>query len=129
MKVAYATTDGVHVDEHFGRAGTFALYEFTKEGFAKLAPLVFSEGRDEAVESTRGMGAPHELAVEDKVEKLSGCGIVYMTAIGGPSAARMSRKGMMPVKVPEGAVIEELAEGLMRTINTAAPPWLRKLLA
>jgi nitrogen fixation protein NifX len=128
MKVAFATTDGMHVDEHFGRAGKFSLYEFAKDGYVCLGLREFSEGRDKAVEATKGMGAAHDLAVEEKVEKLSDCRIIYLTAIGGPSAARLARKGIMPVKVAEGAVIEELAEGLMATILMSPPPWLRKLV-
>jgi len=30
MKVAFATTDGINVDEHFGRAGLFAVYELNE---------------------------------------------------------------------------------------------------
>ncbi|MGA2192103.1 MAG: NifB/NifX family molybdenum-iron cluster-binding protein [Nitrospirota bacterium] len=128
MKVAFATTDGVHVDEHFGRAGKFSMYEFGRDGYVRLESRVFGEGRDKTVESTKGLGAAHDLAVEDKVEKLSDCKIIYLTAIGGPSAARLARKGIMPVKAAEGAVIEELAEGLMTTIRKSPPPWLRKLV-
>jgi nitrogen fixation protein NifX len=128
MKAAFATTDGLHVDEHFGRAGMFRIYEFTKDGYTDLGPRVFSEGRDTAVESTRNQGSVHDLAVEDKVDKLADCKVVYLTAIGGPSAARLTKKGMMPVKVAEGADIEELAGQLMTTIKTSPPPWLKKLL-
>ena len=129
MKVAFATTDGRLVDEHFGRAGMFRIYEFTNEGYADLGPRVFAEGRDTAVESTKGQGSLHDFAVEDKVAKLSDCRIVYMTAIGGPSAARLTKQGMMPVKVAEGSDIEELAGQLMAAIRTSPPPWLRKLLS
>jgi nitrogen fixation protein NifX len=128
MKVAFATTDGMHVDEHFGRAGKFSLYEFGRDGYEWIGLRVFAEGRDVAVESTKGLGAAHDLAVEDKVEKLSDCRIIYLTAIGGPSAARLARKGIMPVKAAEGALIKELVEGLMATIRTSPPPWLRKLV-
>jgi len=128
MKVAFATTNGVLIDEHFGRAGRFAILDFTPEGYAALPDMVFSEGRDEAVESTRGRGDAHDDAVERKVERLADCRLVYMTAIGGPSAARMARRGMLPVKVAEGASIAEAAEKLMATIRTAPPPWLRRSL-
>ena len=128
MKVAFATTDGAHVDEHFGRAGKFAVYEFDKDGFADSGIRVFADGRDTAVESTKGHGAAHDLAVEDKVEKLADCRIIYITSIGGPSAARLARKGMMPVKTAEGAVIAELAEQLMTVIRTSPPAWLRKMV-
>jgi len=130
MKVAFATTDGTLVDEHFGRAGRFAIYEFTKDGFKLLGMRVFAEeGRDLTVENTKGKGAPHDAAVNEKIEKLADCSVVYCTNIGGPSAARLVKKGAMPVKAAEGAVISELVEGLMATIRNSPPPWLRKLVA
>ena len=128
MKVAFATTDGRRVDEHFGRAGMFRIYEFTKDGYSDLGPRVFSEGRDAVVESTKGQGSLHDQAVEDKVGKLTDCKVVYITAIGGPSAARLTRHGMMPVKVAEGSDIVALAEQLMEAIKSSPPPWLRKLI-
>lgn len=128
MKVAFATTDGVLVDEHFGRAGRFALYEFRATGYERLEDLVFGQGRDAAVEGTRGFGAEHDRAVEAKVERLAGCRLVYLTQIGGPSAARLTRRGVMPVKVPERTVIGEAAERLMEQIRTSPPPWLRRAL-
>ncbi len=129
MKVAFATTDGIRVDEHFGRAAKFLIYEFTGEGYKKIEERVFSgEARDAAVENTKGMGAEHDAAVEAKVEKISDCKIVYMTNIGGPSAARLGRKGILPVKVKEGTGILDSAEALMQTIKNSPPPWMRKLL-
>jgi len=129
MKVAFATTDGERVDEHFGRAGKFTIYEFTKDGFTSLGERVFSdEGRDTAVESTKGLGAEHDAAIESKIDKISDCSIVYITNIGGPSAARLGRRGIMPVKVAEGTQIEMSVEALMRTIKDSPAPWLRKLL-
>jgi nitrogen fixation protein NifX len=128
MKVAFATTDGLLVDEHFGRAGRFALLDFTPEGYTALPDLIFAEGRDAAVESTRGRGDAHDTAVEAKVERLGDCRLVYLTAIGGPSAARMARRGILPVKVAERTAIAEAAERLMEQIRTAPPPWLRRAL-
>ena len=128
MKVAFATTDGCLVDEHFGRAGRFAILEFTTAGYTRLPDLVFAEGRDAAVEGTRGQGDVHDNAIEQKVERLRDCRLVYMTAIGGPAAARMARLGIMPVKVPERTVIVEMAERLLEQVRTAPPPWLRLAL-
>jgi nitrogen fixation protein NifX len=128
MKVAFATTDGVHVDEHFGRAGRFVVYEFTGDGYTSLGDRVFAEGRDMAVEGTRGQGALHDDAVQGKVEKLSDCDIIYMTSIGGPSAARLVRKGIMPVKLKESERIEETAVKLMKALQGTPPPWLRRAL-
>lgn len=129
MKVAFATTDGRLVDEHFGRASKFKIYEFTSESFRDLGERVFSDvGRDVSVESTKGMGTEHDSAIEAKIEKISDCKIVYMTNIGGPSAARLGKKGILPIKVVEGTVIAESAEALMTAIRSSPPPWLRKLV-
>jgi nitrogen fixation protein NifX len=128
MKVAFATTDGVHVDEHFGRAGRFSVYEFTKDGYVGLPDRIFAEGRDESVEKTRGYGEIHEDAVQRKVEKLADCDIIYLTSIGGPSAARLVKKGIMPVKVKEIESIEKVAVKLMMSIQGTPPPWLRRVL-
>src|SRR3972149_4293696 len=102
MKVAFATTDGITVDEHFGRAGKFAVYGIDKDGYSMSGLREFAEGRDEAVEGTKGMGPLHEGRVQSKVEALSDCRIIYLNEIGGPSAARLSGRGIMPVKVREG---------------------------
>ncbi len=129
MKVAFATTDGISVNEHFGRAGMFAIYELDASGYTLLETRRFSEGRDRAIEETKGMGKIHDERVEDKVEKISDCRIIYLTEIGGPSAARLARKGIMPVKVKEPVSIEESMRKLSETIKNSPPPWLKKALA
>ncbi|MDX1764824.1 MAG: NifB/NifX family molybdenum-iron cluster-binding protein [bacterium] len=128
MKVAFATCDGATVNEHFGRAATFAIYEFTEGGYRRLDDRCFGEGRDQRVEGTRDQGALHDDAVESKVDRLADCGIIYMTQIGGPSAARLVRRGIMPVKVEEGKVIDAAAQELLETIRQGRAPWLKKAM-
>jgi nitrogen fixation protein NifX len=128
MKVAFATTSGVLVDEHFGRAGMFAVYDLNGEGYHFLEIRKFADGRDAAVEKTRGMGRAHDDLVGKKVDKIADCKIVYLTEIGGPSAARLIKKGIMPIKVKEVVPIEESLEKLFETIRTSPPPWLKKAI-
>ena len=128
MKIAFATTDGTAIDEHFGRAGMFAVYDLRKDGYSFCEIRKFSEGRDSAIEETKGMGEIHEDRVQQKVDKLGDCKIIYLTEIGGPSAARLVKKGIMPVKVKRNVSIEESLKKLAETIKTTPPPWLRKAL-
>ncbi|HEB76065.1 MAG TPA: nitrogen fixation protein NifX [Nitrospirae bacterium] len=128
MRIAFATTDGVNVDEHFGRSGRFEVYELTKDGYRFVETRKFAEGRDTEIEETKGQGQIHEDRVQVKVDKLSDCKIIYLTEIGGPSAARLARKGIMPVKVKEVIAIEEALKKLLETVNTSPPPWLKKLM-
>ncbi len=128
MKIAFATTDGINVDEHFGRAGMFAIYELTKDSYRFVEMRRFADGRDVEVVNTKGMGEVHDDRVERKVDRLSDCKIVYLTEIGGPSAARLVKKGIMPIKVKEKVSIEELLKKLLKTIKTSPPPWLKKAI-
>ncbi len=128
MKVAFATTDGTKVDEHFGRAGMFAVYEVKEDEYRFVEMRRFAEGRDRTIEETKGAGQLHEDLVQKKVESLGDCRIIYLTEIGGPSAARLVKKGIMPVKVKETVTIEESLERLSETIRKSPPPWLRKAL-
>jgi len=128
MKVAFATTDGVNIDEHFGRAGAFAIYDLSRDGYAFKELRKFADGRDCAIEETKGSGSTHDDLVEKKVRRLSDCKIVYLTEIGGPSASRLIKKGIMPIKVKEVVSIEESVEKLFDTIKASPPPWLKKAL-
>jgi nitrogen fixation protein NifX len=129
MKVAFATTDGKHVDEHFGRAGMFAVYEMTEKGYELAEMRRFGDGRDAAVEETKGMGQAHDRAVDGKVDRLADCKLIYLTEIGAPSAARLSRKGIMPMKVKDGVSIEAALERLFDTARSSPPPWLKRAMA
>jgi nitrogen fixation protein NifX len=126
MKIAFATTDGINVDEHFGRAGMFAIYELTANGYKLIELRRFADGRDVAIEESKEMGEIHDDRVQRKVDKLADCKIVYLTEIGGPSAARLVKKGMMPIKVKEIVSIEESLQKLMEALKKSPPPWLRK---
>lgn len=128
MKIAFATTDGINVDEHFGRAGMFAIYELTSDSYKFIELRKFADGRDAAIEDTKGMGDMHDDMVQGKVAKLADCKIVYLTEIGGPSAARLVKKGMMPIKVKEAVPIEESLQKLHETIKKSPPPWLKKIV-
>ncbi|GBE01997.1 MAG TPA: nitrogen fixation protein NifX [Nitrospirae bacterium] len=128
MKVAFATTDGKNVDEHFGRCGMFAIYDVMKDGYQFAELRKFAEGRDTAIEETREIKDIHEDRVQRKVDKLADCKIIYITDIGGPSAARLSRKGIMPVKVKEVVSIEDALTKLLETFRQSPTPWLRRAM-
>lgn len=128
MKVAFATTDGINIDEHFGRAGSFAIYDLSLAGYQFAELRRFADGIDQAVVGTKDQGAVHDDAVQGKVDRLSDCKIVFMTEIGGPSAARLVKKGIMPMKVKAVTAIEDSIRQLHETIVKSPPPWLKKAL-
>ncbi|HWR73454.1 MAG TPA: nitrogen fixation protein NifX [Nitrospirota bacterium] len=129
MKIAFATTDEKNIDEHFGRSGKFAIYEFSKDGFRFLEVRTFAEGEDRAIMETRDMGEVHEGRVQSKVDRLADCKIIYLTEIGGPSAARLVQKGIMPLKMKAVTPIEAALKQLLASVQKTPPPWLRKAMS
>lgn len=130
MKVAFATITGNQIDEHFGRAGQFAVYDITPEGAELLELRKVADGDlDTEVVITRGMGAAHEDALSSKIDKLADAKIVYFTEIGGPSAAKLVRRGIMPLKAEPGTSITAEADRLVATMCDKPAPWMRRALA
>lgn len=130
MKVAFATTSGTRIDEHFGRAGRFTVYDITPERAKQIELRQVSEGDlDTDVVSTRGLGSVHDDAVDAKIGKLADVKIVYFTEIGGPAAAKLIRRGIMPMKGEPGTLIEGEVSRLMDTMRERPAPWMKRALA
>ncbi len=118
MKVAFATKDLVSVDEHFGWAKQFAVYDITKEGF-KLSEVVKSEESPENEDDK----------INSKIDAVRGCAIVYCQAIGPTAAARVVKAQIHPIKVEKVIPIEEALNSLVAMLNGNPPPWIKRIVA
>ncbi|ACK65836.1 nitrogen fixation protein NifX [Rippkaea orientalis PCC 8801] len=120
MKVAFTTSDNVHINAHFGWAQQIAVYDVSSEGFTYDKTLEFSG-------DLKADGNEDKLV--PKIEALEGCTIIYVAAIGGSAAARLIRKNVTPIKArSESDKIEELLGELVKTLKGNPPPWLRKVI-
>jgi len=118
MKVAFASTDKIHIDEHFGRAEKFLIWEIGPES-ADFSGVV----------QVQSDGAGDE---EDRIEArgaaLADCALVYVAQIGGPAAARLVAKKIHPVKSKDNEAISAAVEKLQEVLRDNPPPWLRKAM-
>lgn len=120
MKIAFATSDNLHINAHFGWAKQIAVYEVSPDGYDFLETVKFDGDLKED---------GNEDKLVPKIEALSDCTIVYVSAIGGSAAARLIRKRVTPVKAKsEEEEITEVLEKLVQTLKGNPPPWLRKAL-
>ena len=120
MKIAFTTTDRVHINEHFGAAEKIDVYEVSDDGSEFIETLSFDgELKQDGNES--------KLAA--KLDALGDCTIVYVVAIGGSAAARLIKKGVTPIKArsPEEK-ISDMLQKLVKMLKGNPPPWLRKAL-
>ena len=120
MKIAFTTTDRVHINEHFGAAEKIDVYEVSDDGSEFIETLSFDgELKQDGNES--------KLAA--KLDALGDCTIIYVVAIGGSAAARLIKKGVTPIKArsPEEK-ISDMLQKLVKMLKGNPPPWLRKAL-
>jgi len=120
MKIAFTTSDKVHINAHFGWAREIEVYEISDEGYHFLETLTF--GGELKEDGNEDKLVPKLKALED-------CTIIYVSAIGGSAAARLIKKGVTPVKArSEADEIKDVLERLVQTLKGSPPPWLRKAL-
>ena len=117
MKVAFASTDRVHVDEHFGKAEEFYIWEIGPDA-AEFAGLVQVKEEDGYTDDK----------IEARCNGLEACALVYVGEIGGPAAARLVQKKIHPIKSKEQEPIAMVVEKLQEVLKGNPPPWLRKAM-
>jgi len=116
MKVGFATNDNILINEHFGWAKNFAIYEINRDGFKFLENRYFEE---EAEELNK---------IDKKIEGLRDLKIIFIESIGGTAAARVVKSGIHPVKSKPGEKIENVMRNLKAVITKNPPPWLKKII-
>lgn len=118
MKVAFATDDGSRVNAHFGQSPMFAIYSVTKSGgeLVGLRKLPTILNQDEAGK------------IESRIAVVEDCALIFIMQIGASAAARVTRRKIMPVKVPPGSPIDEQVKRLVEMLQGKPPMWLAKIL-
>ena len=120
MKIAFTTSDNVHINAHFGSAKQIDIYEVSTDGYQFLTNINFDGDLKED---------GNENKIDPKLEVLADCTIVYVVAIGGSAAARLINKGVTPIKAQsEDDKIAEVLDNFVRMLKGNPPPWLRKAL-
>lgn len=119
IKVAFATSDMVHVNQHFGSAKSFAVYAVDPEQYEFLEAAQFGELAQD--------GNEDKLAV--KIQLLDGCAAVYCQAVGASAIKQIVAQGIQPVKVHEGSTIKDLLSDLQNEMKSGPSSWLAKAIS
>jgi nitrogen fixation protein NifX len=118
VKVAFASTDMKHVNQHFGAAESFAVYAVDLERSALLEVVQFG------VLAMDG----NEDKLAGKIAALDGCIAVYTQAVGASAVAQLKGKGIRPVKVTPGASVPDLLESLQEQLREGPSAWLARAI-
>ena len=118
VKIAFASSDRRAVNQHFGAAEAFAIYELDAGSTRMIEVAEFMETAMDG----------HEGKLAAKVELLGDCAAVYCNAAGASAIQQLLAKGIQPMRVDEGTLIDELLAGLQKNLVNDPPVWLAKHL-
>ena len=118
LRVAFASSNGLVVDQHFGSAVAFALYGIglhhaSMETVAEFGPLEQNDTEDKLV---------------NKLALLQGCAAVYCRACGASAVRQLLAINVQPVKVTDDTPISDLIAALQTELREGPSSWLAKAI-
>jgi len=119
IKVAFASTDRSRVNQHFGAAEGFSIYEVTPDKATLVGVAEFAE---EAMDG-------NEDKLSAKVEFLAGCAAVYVMAIGASAIKKLLAQGIQPIRVDTVDEIDALLGEVSRAMREGGVTWIDRALA
>jgi nitrogen fixation protein NifX len=118
MKIAFASKDNVHVNQHFGWCEMFYIYEVFEDDYELISEVDSSLKFDDEIDK-----------LEYKINCLEDSDIVYVSQIGPKAATMVQKCGIYPMKSShEGEKIEDVIQSLQKMIQGNAPLWLKRIL-
>ena len=117
MKIAFTSSTGEMIDQHFGQTESFLIWEVGPDEAHYLETLkVGTHGGDE------------DDRISARTKILSDCAIVYTMQIGGPAAAKLVAQKIHPMKTNAVVSLTETVERIQEVLRGTPPPWLRKAM-
>jgi nitrogen fixation protein NifX len=118
MLIAFASTDGVNVNQHFGWSKSFELYRISAESAEYVKTLDSSE---DAIEDE------HE-KLAYKISTIKEADILYCSAIGPTASKMVLASKIYPVRSGENDRIDETIIKLQELLLGNPPPWLQRIV-
>ena len=118
LKVAFASTDMKHVNQHFGSSESFVIYAVNPDENRMLEVAQFGELAQDG----------NEDKLVAKMKALEGCIAVYTQAVGASAVRQLKAMGIQPVKVSAGAEIADLVESLQDELRSGPGAWLARAI-
>ena len=118
IKIAFASKDNVHVNQHFGWSEIFYIYEVSKDDYELINEVDSSLTFDDEISK-----------LEYKINCLEDSDIINVSQIG-PKAANMVQKcGIYPLKAShDGEKIIDVIHSLQKMMKNNAPLWFQRIL-
>ncbi|MBN2816539.1 MAG: dinitrogenase iron-molybdenum cofactor biosynthesis protein [Campylobacterales bacterium] len=116
MNIAFASSDGEAINQHFGWSKQFYLYEVGKDT-SQLLKVIDSSQEPE--------GEKEKLNY--KIGTIDEADIMYCTQIGPTASKMIQAAGVHPVRVAENETIKDAIVKLQDMLDDAPAPWLLRI--
>jgi nitrogen fixation protein NifX len=117
VKIAFTSSDGRNIDQHFGQATQFWIWELGPETAEPVGPVAIGP-----------TGSDEEDRIAARAAAIAGCAVVYTQQIGGPAAAKLVSRRIHPMKTGAEVPVAEVVAKLQEVLRGRPPPWLRRLI-
>ena len=108
LRIAFASTDRVHVDMHFGGAESLVIFDVAP-GRADLIDFsAFAKAEQAGSDARTGLSGTVKDKVIPKLDFVKECAAVYAASIGANSIRRLMAQGVQPIIVEPGHEILDL---------------------
>jgi len=119
FRVAFASTDLKKVDQHFGSAERFAIYEVQPEEISMVEVFEFGDLAQDG----------NENKLMEKFVALEQTLAVYCLAVGPSAVRQLMALGIQPLKVQYGTSINSTLKELQQELINGPDGWLARALA
>ena len=118
LKVAFASSDCEHVDQHFGSARGLVVCAVSESQTRLITAGEFGAEKQDG----------NEAKLQSKLAWLKGCDVLYCAAIGSSAVAQLMAQGVHPVRVQGSPTIDSLAQSLQEELKTGPSTWLARVV-
>ena len=118
LMVAFASSDGECVNQHFGSAQGFHVYGIRGDEATLMAVKTFAKEKKDG----------NEDKLKPRLAWLHGTDLVYCGSVGGSATKQLIMLGAHPIEVKGGPEFEEIIEGIQAELNGTLSPMLERVI-
>ena len=128
LRIAVATQSNRSVDETFGRATLFAIYDVSVDACRLVELLEFAVQPRRCDDAANDNPDDCEDRVAARIAALAGCHLIFARRIGDIAVAAAMKSNIHPVELARDEPITALLDRCRAMLAGNPPPWLRHVV-
>lgn len=118
LTVAFASSDGETVNQHFGSSRGFYVYAVNGDNKTFVTSKKFAKEKKDG----------NEDKLKPKLKWLVGCDLVYCGSIGGSATKQLISLGVHPAVIKGGPDIDEIIQEIQEELAGTPSPMLERII-